>query len=75
MDDFRSDSAYFTRRASEETEAAERATNPRARQLHIELAARYFEAARARQSQSVDELEKAPVAAAPASPAELRILH
>ncbi len=75
MDDFRSDSAYFARRASEETEAAERATNPRARQLHIELAARYFEAARARGTQSVDEPAKAPVAAAPASTAELQILH
>lgn len=75
MGDFRSDSAYFARRADEENAAAERATNPRARQLHIELAARYFDAARARRSQSADELEKSPVAAAPASPSELQILR
>ena len=76
MDDCRSESAYFERRASEETAAAERATDQRAKQLHIELAARYFEAARARQSPSGgDELEQAPIATAQAPPPELQVPH
>ena len=75
MDDFRSDCAYFARRASEETAAAERATDQRAKQLHIELAARYFEAARARQAQSGGDGLEAPISAAQTPPPELQIPH
>jgi len=46
MDQLDSDSAYFHRRASEEQAAAERASDPRARQSHIDLAERYADAAR-----------------------------
>ncbi len=48
MDHTDPDSVYFERRASEETAAAERAADERARQLHIELAQRYANAARSR---------------------------
>ena len=40
-----SDSQYFRRRADEERAAAERASDPRARQSHAELADRYAVAA------------------------------
>jgi hypothetical protein len=40
-----SDSDYFARRAAEERLAAERAINPSAREAHLELAARYEQAA------------------------------
>jgi hypothetical protein len=40
-----SDTEYFVRRAAEERLAAERAVNPLAREAHLELAARYDEAA------------------------------
>ena len=46
MDRSEPDSLYFERRASEETAAAERAGDERVRQLHIELAERYANAAR-----------------------------
>lgn len=42
----RADKAYFENRASEERVAASRATHPRARQSHLELAARYEDLAR-----------------------------
>ncbi|HEU5286213.1 MAG TPA: hypothetical protein VFU20_06865 [Sphingomicrobium sp.] len=47
MDQFQSDAEYFARRSNEERAAAERATHPRARQSHIDLADRFAEAARA----------------------------
>lgn len=40
-----SESQYMSRRAQEEQEAADRAVNPKARDLHIELAGRYRDAA------------------------------
>jgi hypothetical protein len=40
-----SDSEYFARRAAEERLAAERSVNPSAREAHLELAARYDQAA------------------------------
>ena len=40
-----SESQYLSRRAQEEQEAAERAADPKARELHIELAGRYRDAA------------------------------
>ena len=45
MDQATLDRTYFTRRASEEQAAAERAQDPRARQTHIDLAERYSQAA------------------------------
>jgi len=35
------DAGYFSRRASEEREAAMKAANPNARQAHLDLATRY----------------------------------
>ena len=35
------DAAYFDRRASQEREAAMKAAHPKARQAHLDLAARY----------------------------------
>ncbi len=43
---------YMRRRASEERAAADRATNCKARDLHLELAARYLEAANGRTGSS-----------------------
>jgi hypothetical protein len=40
-----SESQYLNRRAQEEQEAAERAADPKTRELHIELAGRYRDAA------------------------------
>jgi hypothetical protein len=77
MDQFTSDSAYFLRRADEERAAAERATDPRARQSHIDLAQRYAEAARAvaaaTQREAVDAVPASPAPAALLQP-EFRIL-
>lgn len=42
-----SDSAFFTRRAREEMLAASKADHPRAREAHLQLAARYSDLARA----------------------------
>ena len=47
MEHFQSYSDYFRRRADEEKAAAERASDPRARQSHIDLAERYADASRA----------------------------
>ena len=60
---------YFTRRSREERDAAERASNDPARQMHHELARRYAEAA----EKGFDAGE---IADGPAQllPAELRIL-
>ena len=41
------DSLYFSRRGSEERKAAAAATDPRARQAHLDLAGRYDELAAA----------------------------
>ena len=40
-----SDAAYFSRRANEERVAAMKAADPRARKVHLEMAARYDELA------------------------------
>ena len=45
MDALNTESQYFLRRAAEERAAADRSTDPRARQTHIDLAERYSEAA------------------------------
>ena len=75
MDQFEPDSAYFERRASEETAAAERANDERARRLHIELAERYTNAARsgrpAREPAKADDARPTP---APLLSPEFRIL-
>ena len=42
-----SDAVYFGRRAKEERAAAMKATDPRAREAHLELAGRYDELATA----------------------------
>ena len=47
MDRSWSDSQYFLRRADEERAAAKRASDPRARQSHLDLAERYANEARA----------------------------
>jgi hypothetical protein len=41
------DAAYFSRRAIEQSEAAANAEHPKAREAHLELAARYAELAEA----------------------------
>jgi hypothetical protein len=57
-----SDFRYFSRRASEEREAAMKAPHPSARRAHLELAQRYDELANA--ISSYDLLEGGPVRAA-----------
>jgi hypothetical protein len=42
-----SDAVFFTRRAREEVLAASKADHPRARQAHLQMAARYADLARA----------------------------
>ena len=77
MDQFTSDCAYFLRRADEERAAAERATDPRARQSHLDLAERYADAARAVAATTRlkgVEAEPAPIAPAPLLQPEFRIL-
>ena len=59
MDQGAPDSAYFSRRASEERAAAERALDPRARQSHIDLAERYSRAAQAGAKGGKEALEPA----------------
>ena len=59
MDPGHLDSAYFSRRASEERAAAERALDPRARQSHIDLAERYSQVAQAAPMDGEEELEPA----------------
>jgi hypothetical protein len=56
-----SDVTYFSRRASEERQAAEHAGHPKAREAHLELASRYDEMATAigRSTAQVLELKRA----------------
>jgi len=54
MDRATVDAAYFTRRASEERAAAQRAHDPRSRQTHLDLAERYAAAARSSASDAAD---------------------
>ena len=73
MDHIDADSAYFTRRASEEQAAAEQARDQKARQLHIELAERY--SARAERPEPAVAEKREARTATPPSPAEFRILR
>ena len=75
MDQVEPDSAYFERRASEETEAAERAHDEHVRQLHIELAERYSKAARSGRPASEAANRGDAPAAEPFLTPEFRILH
>ena len=64
------DSSYYNRRAGEERDAAQRATDPRARQSHLEMALRYEAAAN-----SASGIDPAPAArAAPILPPDLNII-
>ena len=75
MDKFQSDSDYFRRRADEEMAAAERASDPRARQIHIDLAERYADAARALDGTAESgDPHPAPAAPIPLLQPEFRIL-
>ena len=67
-----SNSNYFSRRASEERAAAERALDPRARQSHIDLAERYSRAAEKSEMDGDKSLE--PPQAMPLLTPEFRIL-
>ncbi len=66
-----SDSKYFMRRAGEEQAAAQRASDPRARQSHFDLAERY---SRAAQTNELDGGEDEPQAPMPLLQPEFRIL-
>ena len=68
------DSSYFMRRASEEQAAAERASDPRARQSHIDLADRYAQAARTAPAVNDDDEIREPQAPVPLLQPEFRIL-
>ena len=62
---------YLQRRAREEQDAADRASSDKARKLHMELAARYRDAAEARlQAHAPD-----PTPARPGLPLDFRILE
>ena len=75
MDRPASDRAYFLRRADEERAAAKRATNSLARQSHVDLAARYADAARALEgADNAVEAEPIPNAPVPLLQPEFRIL-
>ncbi len=76
MDQTNSNAAYFERRASEEAQAAERASDERARLRHLELAERYSIAARSGGGAptGADELGQTPNAPAPLLQPEFRIL-
>ena len=71
MDQGESDSQYFLRRADEERAAAERASDPRARQSHLDLAECHAEAARALMAKPTLKL----VHAAPAPMVPPRLLQ
>ena len=74
MDRASADAAYFIRRSSEERAAADRASDPRARQSHLDLAERYAAAACDRSAffGELPEQNRLPPAAGPHS--EFRIL-
>ena len=75
MDRIASNRSYYLRRADEERTAAKRASDPRARESHIGLAARYADAARALDGgDSVAEAEPAASAPIPLLQPEFRIL-
>lgn len=67
------DRDYLNRRASEEREAAERASDPKAKDLHLELAARYAQAADGCGERP--ELDVRQVPAQPGLPNDFRILE
>ena len=75
MDGSWSDSQYFLRRADEERAAAKRASDPRARQSHLDLADRYVDAART-VSEAIElvETDPAQITSAPILQPEFRIL-
>lgn len=75
--DRQSDAQYFLRRADEERAAAKRASDPRARQSHLDLAERYADAARtvdAAAKLKLVEADPAQVTTAPILQPEFRIL-
>ena len=75
MDHSWSDSQYFLRRADEERAAAKRASDPRARQSHLDLAERYTEAARTvGEAIELVEVDPAQITSAPTLQPEFRIL-
>ena len=77
MDRVWSDSQYFLRRAEEERAAAKRASDPRARQSHLDLAERYDDAVRtvdAAARMKVVEADPSQVASAPILRPEFQIL-
>ena len=75
MDHSRADFDYFSRRAAEEQAAADRASDPRARQSHRDLAERYADAARAIAGGAKAGLpDQAPAAPVPLLQPEFRIL-
>ena len=77
MDRSWSDSQYFLRRAGEERAAAKRASDPRARQSHLDLAERYADAARTVASAAklkLVEADPAHITSAPILQPEFRIL-
>ena len=73
MEQISTDSEYFERRANEETAAAERASDERARMLHMELAQRYSTAARS--GGAADGAEATPAPPAALLQPEFRILR
>jgi hypothetical protein len=75
MDRSRSDSQYFLRRAGEERAAAKRASDPRARQSHLDLADRYADADRT-VAEAIELVDADPsqITSAPILQPEFRIL-
>lgn len=67
------DRDYLNRRACEERDAAERASNPKAKELHLELAARYAEAAQGGGGRPELGIAQAPPH--PGLPSDFRILE
>ena len=74
MDHSWSDSQYFLRRADEERAAAKRASDPRARQSHLDLADRYVDAARTVSEAIELQADPAQITSAPILQPEFRIL-
>jgi hypothetical protein len=74
MDGSWSDSQYFLRRADEERAAAKRASDPRARQSHLDLADRYVDAARTVTEAIELQADPAQITSAPILQPEFRIL-
>ena len=74
MDQVTIDSSYFSRRAAEERDAAQRARDPRARQTHLDLAERYAQAVLSSGRQAANDPVPEPHAVAPLLQPEFRIL-